>query len=168
MWNTDPTGARQARERRGYVRPFARIHGSRNASRLGKILTATIIAPGATCTRLQDMWRPHVTAIREPVGRTLDPQPAPVQHVCVDLRGFDGFVPEPERDDGAIHARLEEIEGHRVTQDVDGDPLVCQRRADLGGRRAMSAQPVLHAVGAETRASGVREHHLPVTSWWFA
>ena len=42
----------------------------------------------------------------------------------IDLRGFHRFMPEPQGDDGAVHTRLQQIEGHRVSQDVDGDPFV--------------------------------------------
>jgi hypothetical protein len=30
----------------------------------------------------------------------------------VDLRSFNRFVPESQSDDGSVHARLQEIEGH--------------------------------------------------------
>ena len=75
----------------------------------------------------------------------------------VDLGGFHRFMPEPQRDDGAIDTRLQPIEGHGVTQNVGGDPFLFQRWTDLGCRRAMPDQQVLDAIGAETSASGVGE-----------
>ena len=55
----------------------------------------------------------------------------------IDLRGFHRFVPEPKRDDGAIHPRLKQVHGHGVSKTVDGNMLVFQGRAGLGGRQAM-------------------------------
>ena len=41
----------------------------------------------------------------------------------IDLRGFDGFVPEPERDDGAPDAFVQEIHRRTVTQTKRRDML---------------------------------------------
>ena len=64
----------------------------------------------------------------------------------VDLSGFHRLMAKPQGDDGAVDARLEQVEGHRVTQDMHGDALVFQRRAADGRCRAMSGQQVLHAI----------------------
>jgi hypothetical protein len=51
---------------------------------------------------------------------------------------------------------------------MDSNALVFQRRADRGGGRAMPDHQVMHPVGAEARATGVREQHLAVPPRRFA
>ncbi len=43
----------------------------------------------------------------------------------VDLSCLDRFMPEPQGNDRTIYARLEQIEGHRVSKDVNGDTFSC-------------------------------------------
>ena len=54
------------------------------ASRTGKILSANIIAPGAECTRLQDMCNARAYSRSQSIGRILNSQPAPVQDARVN------------------------------------------------------------------------------------
>jgi hypothetical protein len=72
---------------------------------------------------------------------------------------------EPECDDGAIHTGLQQLQGHRVSKQMDGDPFPLQRRAHSGGVRAVLAQHVLHPVNAQRLAPGVGKQHLPVAPW---
>jgi len=46
--------------------------------------------------------------------------------VDVDLGGFDGFVTEPERDDGGVDSGLEESHGAGVAEHVGSDGLSVQ------------------------------------------
>jgi hypothetical protein len=55
-----------------------------------------------------------------------------------------------------------------VAQDVDGDVFAFQDGQRLAAALASRANKVMHAVGAETRASGIGEQNLPVTAWGFA
>jgi hypothetical protein len=77
-------------------------------------------------------------------------------------------MPEPHGNDRAVHSPLQQVQGHGVAQDMDGDAFAFQRRTDLGGSFDMTDQQVMHAVGAETRASGIGEQNLPDTAWRFA
>jgi len=56
------------------------------ASHTGKFLRATIIAARARGTRLRDMCDARTYPPSQPIGRTLDSQPAPVRHVRVHSR----------------------------------------------------------------------------------
>jgi hypothetical protein len=86
----------------------------------------------------------------------------------IDLGRFHRFMPEPQGNDGAVHTLLEEVEGHGVSKDMNGDAFAFQRRTDLGGSIDMTDQQVMYAVGAETRASGIGEKDLTITACWFA
>ncbi len=39
----------------------------------------------------------------------------------INLSRFDRFVPKPQRDDRSIYAALQQVEGYRVSKDVDSD-----------------------------------------------
>jgi len=86
----------------------------------------------------------------------------------IDLSRFHGFMPEPHGNDRAVHSPLQQVQGHGVAQDMDGDAFAFQRRTELGGSLDMTDQQVMHAVGAETCASGIGEQNLPVAAWRFA
>ena len=86
----------------------------------------------------------------------------------IDLSRFHGFMPEPQGNDGAVHAPLQQVEGHGVSKDMNGDAFAFQRRTSFSGRFDMTDQQVMHAVGAETRASGIGKQNLPVAAWRFA
>ena len=55
----------------------------------------------------------------------------------IDLRCRNRFMPEPQRDDRATNALLQKVHGHGVSQTVDGDPFLLQRRADFTGGLAV-------------------------------
>jgi hypothetical protein len=42
----------------------------------------------------------------------------------IDLRGFHGFMSEPQRNHRTTNARLQKVHGHRVSQTVNGDPFL--------------------------------------------
>src|SRR3990172_8444085 len=71
---------------------------------------------------------------------------------------------EPQGNHRTIDARLEKVHGHGVSQAVNSDTLVLQRRAHLGGRHAMLVQQVLHAMDAETFTHGTGKQHVTATS----
>jgi hypothetical protein len=88
------------------------------SSRAGKTLSARIIAPGATCTRLQDMCNARAYPRSQPVGRTLDPQSAPIQHVRVDHRGAHVTMPQQFLHGPDVVAVFEQVRGKRVPQRI--------------------------------------------------
>ena len=53
--------------------------------------------------------------------------------IKVDLRGLDALVAEPEGDDGAIDAGLEQMNRGGVAQRVRGDVLARKRRGGTVG-----------------------------------
>src|SRR3990172_13040310 len=74
---------------------------------------------------------------------------------------------EPQGNHRTIDARLEKVHGHGVSQAVNSDTLVRQRRAHRGSRHAMLGQQVLHAMDAETCTLGTGEQHVTAASWRF-
>jgi hypothetical protein len=52
--------------------------------------------------------------------------------------GCTGFVPEPQGDDGSIDARLQQIEGHRVAQDMYGDALSFREGQTLAAAQCLT------------------------------
>jgi hypothetical protein len=56
---------------------------------------------------------------------------------------------EPQGDDRAVDTRLQQFQRHRVSKQMDGDPLPLQRRTYSGGVRGMFFQQVLHAMNAQ-------------------
>ena len=82
----------------------------------------------------------------------------------INLCGLNTFVAEPQRDHRTVNPIFEKVHGHGVPQAVNGDPLLLQRRAGDGSRRAMFVQQVLYTVDAEAYALSVWEQHVSVTS----
>lgn len=70
--------------------------------------------------------------------------------VQVGLRRLDRFVTEPQRDHGAVDARLQQLHRRTVPQDVRRHPLRLQRRTALASDLHMLRQKRLDAVGAES------------------
>ena len=85
----------------------------------------------------------------------------------INLCGFNTFVTEPQDDYRTIDACFQKVHGHGVSQTVNSDTLVFQRKAKVGSRHAMLVQQVLHPVDAETFTFGVGEEYLSATSWRF-
>jgi integron integrase len=75
--------------------------------------------------------------------------------VCIeiDLRCLDRLVAEPQRDDAAVGAGLQQLHGCRVAQHVRGHMLVAQTQAALTGPIDMLGQQVVNAVWAEAIAA---------------
>ena len=67
----------------------------------------------------------------------------------VDLRGFDRFMTEPQRNHRAIDARLQELHCRTMPQNVRRDPLGRQRWAVHAGDTHMLGQERLDTVSAE-------------------
>jgi integrase/recombinase XerD len=82
----------------------------------------------------------------------------------VNLRGFNTFATEPQRDYRTVDACLQQVHGRGVPQAMDSNPFVFQGGAQVGGRRTMLVQQVLHAVDAEAFTLSVGEQHLSVTA----
>src|SRR6516164_8732300 len=61
---------------------------------------------------------------------------------------------EPQSDDGAIDARLQEVHGHRVPQTMNSDALSIQRRAHGRSGLAVFVQHILNAMNAQPLTSG--------------
>src|SRR6516165_1670203 len=80
--------------------------------------------------------------------------------VKVDLSRVHRLVPEPERDDGGIHAGSEQLHGGAVPQDMWRDALAPESRTAHGSELRILAHQVLHAVGAQASAASVRKEHL--------
>jgi len=73
---------------------------------------------------------------------------------------------QPERNDGAIDARLEQSEGHSVAKQVDGDPFVFEGGADADGICGVLGEHVLDAVNTQPLAFHVREKQSSIATWW--
>src|SRR6516162_2630416 len=80
--------------------------------------------------------------------------------VKVDLCRVHRLVPEPERDDGGVHAGGEQLHSGAVPQDVWRDTLAPESRTAHGSELRILAHQVLHAVGAQASAASVRKEHL--------
>jgi hypothetical protein len=78
----------------------------------------------------------------------------------VDLRRLDRLVAEPQRNDRAVDARMEQVHRGGVPQAVYGHTLLRQRRARSGRRLAVLVQHVLHAVNGEAAAFGTGEEEV--------
>src|SRR5215469_2513280 len=61
---------------------------------------------------------------------------------------------EPQGDDRAIDARLQEVHGHRVPQTMNSDALSIQRRARGRSGLTVFVQYILNAVNAQPLTSG--------------
>ena len=70
-------------------------------------------------------------------------------HLCC-LRGF---VPQPERDHGAIHTVVKKVHGRAVPTDMRGDLLPFKRRATPRGPTGVFGKEVLDCITAESAAS---------------
>jgi hypothetical protein len=80
--------------------------------------------------------------------------------VQIDLGGVDGFVPQPQCDDGAFDAGLEELHGRAVPETVRRDPLLLQGRHSLAGDRHVFADEILDGIDAEPATMDVWEKCL--------
>jgi len=80
----------------------------------------------------------------------------------VHLGGFDRFVAQPEGNDGAVYARLQQFHGRRVSQYVRRDVFLQQRWATTVSCGDVLVHQVLDAIGAERPSSRVRKHPLAV------
>ena len=83
--------------------------GGTTVSRAGKTLRVRIIAERAGCTRLQNMCNARTYPRSQPIGRTLDPQPATVQHVRVDHRRTHVAMPQQLLHRPDVIAVLEQV-----------------------------------------------------------
>ena len=83
----------------------------------------------------------------------------------VDLGGLDRLVAEPERDDAAVDAALEQLHGGRVPQGVRRDPFGAEgRTAWLRGSDVLGHEPL---DGIVTQASAARAgEYRSVGVWW--
>lgn len=68
--------------------------------------------------------------------------------VQVDLVGLDGLVPKPERDNGDVHASLEQFHRRAMSEDMRGDPLAAERGASQLRGLSVACQQTLHSVRA--------------------
>src|SRR5450830_374249 len=75
---------------------------------------------------------------------------------------------EPQRDHRAIYARLQQVHCHRVSQTMNSDSLLTQRRADAGSRHAVFVQYVLHTVDGEPFANCAGKQDLIAASLRFS
>ena len=82
----------------------------------------------------------------------------------INLSRFNRFVPKPQRDDRSIHATLQQVKGHGVSKDVNGDTFSCKGWTGLGGSSYMPEQQVMHGIGAQGGASEVGKQDLPVAA----
>ena len=78
----------------------------------------------------------------------------------VHLRGLHGFMTEPERNDGPVHAVAEEFHCGRVSQDVRAHPFSFQGGApSLRGLYVSSDEP-FDRIAAEPSAAGGRKERV--------
>ena len=75
----------------------------------------------------------------------------------IDLGRLDGFVPEPERNDGATDAIVQKLHRRCVAQAVRGDMSSLERRTALGRQYGVLPDNALDRVTAETAISVAHE-----------
>ena len=68
----------------------------------------------------------------------------------IHLRCFNGLVPQPERDYGAIHTMVKKVHGCGVATDMRGDSLPFERRATPRGQLGVFCEKTLDRVAAES------------------
>ena len=71
----------------------------------------------------------------------------------IDLGRLDGFVSEPERNDGASDAILQKHHRRRVAQAMRGDMLAFERRTALGRQSGVFPDDALDRITTETAIS---------------
>lgn len=82
----------------------------------------------------------------------------------IDLRGLDGFMPEPERDDGGIHPGMQQVHGRCVPQAVECDVFLLERGADFAGRGQVLFQKASDGIGAQLPAAHAGEDNAVLVS----
>ena len=87
--------------------------------------------------------------------------------VEVDLGGFGGFVAEPEGDDAAVDAALEEGHGGGVPERVWGDVFVLEGGASGVGCGGVLGDEAFDGVAAEVAAAVVGEDGRVGGGWAF-
>src|SRR2546425_9931611 len=84
----------------------------------------------------------------------------------INLSGFPRFMAEPQRNDRAIDACLEQVHGRGVPQAVYAHALVRQRRTRARRGLPVFVQHVLHAVNRETAARGAGKEDVARATTW--
>ncbi len=78
----------------------------------------------------------------------------------IDLGGVDGLVPQPQGDDRALDAGLEEFHGGAVPENVRRDLLLPQGRYPLAGDRHVLGHQVLNRIDTEPATVDIWEEEL--------
>ena len=79
----------------------------------------------------------------------------------IHLGSFYGFVPQPERDHGAIDAMLKQVHGGGVAKYMRGDFLPLERRAGLLGNMGVLGDETLDRIAAKSAATDAGKDRLP-------
>ena len=77
--------------------------------------------------------------------------------IQVDLSSFDRFMPEPNRDHGAIDAGLQQLHGCGVSKNMRTNVFISERRTYLLRSLSVFGHEMLNRVGTESSASRTRE-----------
>ncbi len=80
------------------------------------------------------------------------------------MRGFNGFMSEPQRNYRGVDTGLQQFHGSGVPQDVRCNVLALQGWASLAGDGRLLGQDILHSVRAEMPATSIGEQDLAVAS----
>src|SRR5665213_538336 len=83
--------------------------------------------------------------------------------VEVYLGSLDMLMTKPQCNGGPIDTFLEHINGHRVSQTVDGDAFLFERGTDAGRGAAVLVEQVLNAVNGEAAAAGIGNENMVLT-----
>src|ERR1700733_472781 len=78
----------------------------------------------------------------------------------VDLGGLHLLMTEPERDDRDVDTRVQEPHCGRVSQYMESNPLLPQRRTGATGGQDVDREPALEGVPAESPAGTRRKERV--------
>lgn len=80
--------------------------------------------------------------------------------VKVNLSRFHSFVPEPQSNDGTIHACLEKVHGRGVSKNVRRDTFIFQRRTFLACGGHVLGEEILNSVSTQPMAACIGEERI--------
>src|SRR5260370_18026929 len=83
----------------------------------------------------------------------------------IHLRCLHGFVPQPERDHGAINTVLQEIHGCGVTTHVRGNSLPLERGTGRCGKMGVLGDETLDRIAAESATTDTRKDRIFGQTW---
>jgi len=83
-------------------------------------------------------------------------------HVCMEVHpcALQRFVPQPERDHGAINPMLQKVHGGGVSTNMRGYSLPFKRRAGPRGKMGVLGDATLNRIAAKSAATGAGEERI--------